>query len=307
MKILMAVVAAVGTQVAASHASVKRLDGTQITGGQIDATVGRLMNAAQVTGMGIAIFNDRRPVYVKAYGFRDTDQHLPLTTDSVMTAASFTKIAFAYMVMQLVDDSVIQLDTPIQHYLPRPLPEYAGYESLAGDVRYERLTPRMLLDHTSGFANLRVLEPGRRIQIHFEPGTRYAYSGQGLQLLQLVVETVTRRPVEDLMRERVFRPFGMTRTSMVWQERFESDHANGYDEDGRSLGPERRPSANVAGSMQTTLGDFTRFMQAVMNGQRWGGACIRRHTAKRFSKKDMTRAGAITPSPFQSRASASSS
>jgi CubicO group peptidase (beta-lactamase class C family) len=265
--VLIAVVAVVGSLVA-SQASVKRLDGTRITAGEIDATVGRLMNAAQVTGLGLAIITDRRPVYVKAYGLRDTDRHLPLTTDSVMTAASFTKAAFAYMVMQLVDDSVIQLDTPVQRYLPRPLPEYSGYESLVDDVRYLRLTPRMLLDHTSGFANLRVLEPGRKTQIHFEPGTRYAYSGQGLQLLQLVVETVSRRAVEDLMRDRVFRPFGMTRTSMVWQERFENDFSNAYDDGGRSLGPQRRRSADAAGSMQTTVGDFARFMHAVMNGQR---------------------------------------
>jgi CubicO group peptidase (beta-lactamase class C family) len=181
-EVLISVIAAAG--LAASQASVKRLDGSRITTGEIDATVTRLMHAAEVTGVGLAIFN-----------VRDTDKHWPLTTDSVMTAASFTKVAFAYMVLQLVDDGMIQLDTPIQRYLPRPLPQYAGYESLAGDARYERLTPRMLLDHTSGFANLRVLEPGRKTQIHFEPGTRYAYSGQGLQLLQLVVETVTRRPV----------------------------------------------------------------------------------------------------------------
>jgi CubicO group peptidase (beta-lactamase class C family) len=266
--ILMALIAAVSVQISASHPSVRRLDGTQIATDEIDATVHRLMNAAHVTGVGIAIFNSRRPVYIKAYGFRDTERQLPLTTSTVMTAASFTKVSFAYMIMQLVDDGVIQLDTPIQRYLPRPLPEYAGYESLAGDRRYERLTARMLLDHTSGFANLRVQEPGRKTQIHFEPGTRYTYSGQGLQLLQLVVETVTRRPVEDLMRERVFGPFGMSRTSMVWQARFETDYANGYDEDERSLGPERRPLANVAGSMQTTIGDFTRFMQAVVSGQR---------------------------------------
>jgi len=60
----------------------------------------------------------------------------------------------------------------------------------------------------------------------------------------------------------------MTRTSMVWQDRFETDYANGYDEYGRSLGPERRQSASAAGSMQTTLGDFSRFMQAVAQGQR---------------------------------------
>lgn len=85
--------------------------------------------------------------------------------------------------------------------------------------------------------------------------------------MQLVVETITGKPLEELMQERVFRPLGMTRTSMVWQERFESDFANGYDEYGRSLGPDKRQRADSAGSMSTTLGDFSRFMQAVMAGQ----------------------------------------
>jgi CubicO group peptidase (beta-lactamase class C family) len=59
----------------------------------------------------------------------------------------------------------------------------------------------------------------------------------------------------------------MARSSMVWESRFETDYANGYDEWGRSLGPERRPEANAAGSMQTTVGDFARFMQAVLQGR----------------------------------------
>ena len=56
----------------------------------------------------------------------------------------------------------------------------------------------------------------------------------------------------------------MTRTSMVWEERFESDFANGYDEYGRSLGPERRQTADAAGSMQTTLRDYASFLQAIL-------------------------------------------
>jgi len=253
---------------AADEPSVRRLDGTRIRTAEVDATVTRLMRAAEVTGVGLAIFNGARPAYVKAYGVRDKDRNLPLTPDSVMTAASFTKSTFAYMVMQLVDEGVINIDAPIQKYLPRPLPDYAGYESLAGDSRYKQLTSGMLLDHSSGFANLRALEPGRKTTIHFDPGSRYAYSGQGLQLLQLVVEEIMKKPVEDLMRERIFLPFGMTRTSMVWQERFENDFANGYDEYGRSLGPQRRRTADAAGSMQTTLADFSRFIQAVAEGRR---------------------------------------
>ena len=54
---------------------------------------------------------------------------------------------------------------------------------------------------------------------------------------------------------------------MVWESRFESDYANGYDEYGRSLGPERRTTADAAGSMQTTLRDYAKFLQALLQGR----------------------------------------
>jgi CubicO group peptidase (beta-lactamase class C family) len=148
----LAALALSGIVVVAEQRSVMRLDGTRIAVADIDAAVTRLMSAAEVTGVGLAIFNDRRPVYMKAYGVRDKEKNLPLTENSVMTAASLTKSTFAYMVLQLVDEGVINLDTPVQDYLPRPLPEYPGYKGLARDVRYKRITPRMLLDHSSGFA-----------------------------------------------------------------------------------------------------------------------------------------------------------
>jgi CubicO group peptidase (beta-lactamase class C family) len=94
-------------------ASVKRLDGTTITAAEIDATVARLLAAAKVTGAGIAILADEKIAYLKAYGLRDKDKNLPLTADSVMTAASLSKVAFAYLVMQLVEEGVLRLDKPV--------------------------------------------------------------------------------------------------------------------------------------------------------------------------------------------------
>lgn len=247
---------------------IKRLDGSTITPAEIDSTVSRVMSGAEVPGVGIAIFNDGKVAYLKAYGLRDKDKNLPLTPDSVTTAASFTKVAFGYLVMQLVADKVIDLDKPVYQYLPKPLPDYPQYADLRGDPRYKLITTRMLLSHTAGFPNFRWLNQDHKLNINFQPGTRYAYSGEGIEMAQLVVETVTGKPLEELMRERVFEPFGMTRSSMTWQQRFEDNYANGYDEYGRSLGPERRPKADAAGSMQTTLSDFARFMEAVMAGKR---------------------------------------
>jgi CubicO group peptidase (beta-lactamase class C family) len=242
---------------------VVRLDGSTIAPEEIETSVNRLMGAAKVAGIGIAILNNRRLVYLKAFGSRDIDNNLPLTPDSVMTAASYTKSTFAVMVMQLVQEGILNLDKPIHEYLPQPLPSYPDYQDLAGDERYKQITARMLLNHTAGFHNLRILNNGR-LQINFAPGSRYAYSGEGIQLLQFVVETITSRPTNELMRARIFKPFGMARTSMVWEPAFETDYANAYDEWGRSLGPQRRTRAGAAGSMQTTLADFSRFVEGVM-------------------------------------------
>jgi CubicO group peptidase (beta-lactamase class C family) len=251
----------------AANGTIKRLDGTTISPAEIDSTVTRLMQPAEVTGAGIAILNGGKIAYLKAYGFRDREKKLPLTANSVMAAASFSKVAFGYLVMQLVDEGRIDLDKPITQYLPKPLPQYPAYADLAGDERYLRITTRILLSHTSGFPNLRFSNADRKLNINFEPGSRYAYSGEGIRLLQLVGETIMGRPLQDLMQERVFQPLGMTRTSMISESRFESDIANGYDEYSRSLGPQQRKVAEAAGSMQTTLSDFTRFVQAVTLGK----------------------------------------
>jgi CubicO group peptidase (beta-lactamase class C family) len=261
-----ALLVCVAVPLVGAERGVTRLDGSIITPSAIDGTVQRLMQAGHVKGLGIAIFNKRKVAYLKAYGERDSSRHLPLTVDSVMTSASYTKSTFAYAVMQLVEEGLLNLDRPIQEYLSKPLPEYPDYKDLAGDERYRRITVRMLLSHTVGFPNLRVLNMGR-LNINFEPGSRYAYSGEGIRLMQLVVEEVTRNPLQDVMRERVFRPSAMTRTSMVWETDFESDYANGYDERGRSLGPQRNRRVDAAGSMKTTLADFARFIEGVVQGK----------------------------------------
>ena len=245
---------------------VQRLGGSTIAAAEIDSTVERLMKAAEVPGVGIAILNDGQIVYLKAYGVRDRENRLPLRADSIMSAASFIKVAFAYLAMQLVQQGVLDLDKPVYRYLPKPLPEYAKYKDLGGDSRYRQITARMLLSHTAGFPNWRWFNEDHKLNINFAPGSRFAYSGEGIDLLRFVVEAITKKPLERLMQEHVFRPLGMTRSSMVWQDDFESDFADGYDEYGRSLGPQRRKEADAAGSLLTTIHDFAYFVQAVMVG-----------------------------------------
>jgi CubicO group peptidase (beta-lactamase class C family) len=246
---------------------VRRLDGSTISPQPTDAIVTGAMQSAHVGGAGIAIFNDGKIAYLKAYGFGDTAKQLPLTPDSVMTAGSLTKAVFATMVMQLVQKQIIDLNKPIYEYLPKPLPEYPNYADLANDPRYKLITMRMLLSHTSGFPNWRRFMDDKRLRIYFTPGSRFAYSGEGIALAQMVVETVTKKPVSELMKQYVFEPVRMTRTSMVWEARFKDDYANGYDQRGKSMGPEKRTHGDAAGGMQTTLRDYAAFALAVLDGK----------------------------------------
>lgn len=128
----------------------KRLDGSSIKPVEIDETLMRLMKAAEVPGVGLALFNDGKIAYLKAFGVRDKEKNLPLTADSVMSGASFTKVAFACLVLHLADQGTLDLDKPVYQYLPKPLPDYPNYADLADDPRYKRITARMLLSHTSG-------------------------------------------------------------------------------------------------------------------------------------------------------------
>jgi CubicO group peptidase (beta-lactamase class C family) len=166
----------------AQELSVTRLDASRISPSQIDTAVAQLIEPAHVTGVGIAILNDDKVVYLKTYGVRDKERALPLTPDSVMTAASLTKPVFAAMVMQLVHERIIELDQPAYEYLPKPLPEYPAYKDLANDQRYKQITMRMLLDHTSGFPNWRRFTDDKKLRIYFPPGSRFAYSGEGIAL-----------------------------------------------------------------------------------------------------------------------------
>ena len=93
-------------------------------------------------GLALALVDQGEVVFEHAYGSADRDAGVALRTDTVMYAASLTKAAFAYLVMLLVDAGVLTLDAPITTLLAKPLPDYSEFADLAGDPRWQRLTPR---------------------------------------------------------------------------------------------------------------------------------------------------------------------
>jgi len=232
----------------------------------LDVQLEALMAEAQVPGLAVALIRDGSVVFSKAYGLADRERGERLTSDTVMAGASLTKAAFAYLVLQLVDEGVINLDRPLPQQLRLPLHLYEDYADLADDPRWREITPRMLLSHSSGLLNWRWINPDRKLTLNFRPGQRYVYSGEGIQLLQLIVEERTREPLAALMQKRVFDRFGMVNTSLVWRDDFASHAANTYAVDGTPRGHAQRREARAAGSMDTTLNDYAAFLAGVLRG-----------------------------------------
>jgi CubicO group peptidase (beta-lactamase class C family) len=253
-----------------SHSqTITTAGGKEIDAGTIDKFIERIRDAAGVTGIAVGIINQNQPVYSKKYGINSNASGQYGTLNSSLYAASFSKSVFAFLVMQLVDQNKLDLDKPLYTYLPKPLPEYADYKDLNADDQWKLITLRHCLSHTTGFPNWRFLNPENtgKLKIFFTPGSRYAYSGEGIVLAQLVVEAVTGKKLEELAQEMIFRPFGMQRTSFVWQPGFDVDYAVGHGYDEQVFPIKKRNNANAAGSMQTTIADFTQFIAAILQGK----------------------------------------
>lgn len=261
-----------------SHAQqeyITRLDQTKLSISEIDNKVRAVMDSAGIPGLNIAILNDYKPVFIKSYGFRDKLQNELMDTTSLVYAASFSKAVFGYLCMLLVQEKKLDLDRPLYQYLSKPVPDYPYFSDLKNDDRWKMMTARMCLSHTTGLPNVRWFDPRDAnavfdsvgvIRIYFQPGTKYAYSGEGFKLLQLAVEEITGKSLDVLATEKVFRPIGMTRSGYVWHDNFGDKLVIGHNEKGWQNIKKKRTVAVAGGSMVTTLADYTRFIAYVTQG-----------------------------------------
>ncbi|MBK8655375.1 MAG: beta-lactamase family protein [Haliscomenobacter sp.] len=250
---------------------ITRLDGSKISVVEIDNTVNRLMDRANVQGLSLSILNKNQQAYLKTYGFKNIDKNEYLDASTVLYAASFSKAVFGYLTMKLAQEKVVDLNKPLYNYLSKPIAAYEYFSDLKSDDRWKLITARMCLSHTTGLPNVRWLHPTTGVldtlgvmKIYFTPGQKYAYSGEGIKLLQLVIEEITKQSVEELAIEKIFKPIGMTRTGYIWYDRFDDNYATGHLSD-NTLNPKKKRTTPVAGgSLVTTITDYTRFIEYLM-------------------------------------------
>lgn len=234
----------------------------------LETTIPKLMEKTRIQGLQIALIRNGKVVHKQSFGVKNGATGAPVTDETIFEAASLTKPLFAYAVMRMVDEGLIDLDKPILSYLPREQVEQGLGHPLEEDGFrldwFEKITARHVLSHSAGTPHG---EGGTPYPLHFEPGSQWKYSADGYFFLQKVVEHVKGEKLEIIIDEYVLEPLGMKRSCMVWRNEYENTMANGHDAFGDPQDFRKRQEAHAAASLYTTAVEYARFVCAVMNGE----------------------------------------
>ena len=236
-----------------------------------------LMSELKVPGAAIAAIKEARVVWIKNCGVSSADTGAPVNSGTLFEAQSMSKPVFAYRVMKLQEQGVLNLDVPLTRYTP--------YVFVKNDPRLELVTARRVLSHTTGLPNWRSKEEPLRFE--FTPGERWKYSGEGYHYLQSVVSRLTGHvntgmcetfeegyrvcatDFGEYMAVNVLRPFDMTSSTYLWSETVSKHKATAHDQNGRPVARAHNTPTNVArygaaGSLLTTAADYAKFLIEVM-------------------------------------------
>jgi CubicO group peptidase (beta-lactamase class C family) len=223
---------------------------------QLTHDIPALMEKNGIPGLSIAVIRDGKTAWIGSFGVQSEATKTPVAKNTRFNVGSLSKPVFAYGVLKLVDAGKLRLDEPLAPYLPK--------EFTQGDPRFQQITARIVLSHRTGFPNWP--GDGQPLTIHFNPGERFSYSGVGMVFLQLAVEKITGKPLEQYMQESVLRPLDMKNSSYVWEPAFEKNVAVGHKANGMPVDLLKAERANAASSLVTTAEDYAIFLDAILNG-----------------------------------------
>jgi CubicO group peptidase (beta-lactamase class C family) len=225
---------------------------------RLQTNIPLLMQRDYIPGVTAAYIQDGKLVWQKNFGVANASTKAPVTDSTLFEAASLTKVITAYAALKLVDAGKLNLDKPLNEYLGN------NYD-VGNDERIKLITARRVLSHSAGFPNWRN-EGDTLLAINFTPGERFSYSGEGFVYLAKVMEKLTGMSYEKLVEQTVFKPLGMTSSSITWKASFQNVAAYRHTWTGDVSSLADYAEANAAASLRTTAKDYAIFLAAVLNG-----------------------------------------
>ncbi len=219
----------------------------------LDKDIPPLLAQYAIPGVSIAAISAGRLALVAAYGMQS--EGVPATAESLYNIASLTKPLTAEVVLRLASQDKLSLDEAMYHFWTDP--------DVVGDDRHKLLTPRLALDHQTGFPNWRDRQQGLRFTQ--DPGTRFGYSGEGYQYVARFIEKKTGHSLDTPAGSYLFQPAGMHATAYTGQAWFAGRIARPHDAAGKPMEPTIATRANAADLVYSTPSDYAAFMLDVLD------------------------------------------
>jgi len=257
----------------------------------------------ELAGAVMLVADRQQTLAAEAVGWADIAAKKPMRTDSLFWIASQSKPITAAALMMLVDEGKVNVDDPVEKYLPEFRGQMVVAERDADHVLLRKpkhpITVRNVLTHTSGLPFQSALEGptldqfplSARVRsyamtpLEFEPDSKYQYSNAGINTAARILEVVAGMPYEEFLDERLFRPLGMKDTTF-WPsgeqaERIAKSYKPGPDNKGleeTTIGQLHYPLTDrttrfpmPAGGLFSTAHDVARFYQMLLNGGQLDG------------------------------------
>jgi CubicO group peptidase (beta-lactamase class C family) len=231
--------------------------------------VEKLMDDVGVPGISLAIIDKDKIAFSKVYGYKRLAGKEKADNATIFEGASLSKTFLAFTVHKLVDQGMLNLDTPMYRYL--------DYEPLRHDPRYKKITVRMILSHSSGIENWKRYNNPDTLEIIADPGKSFVYSGEGYQYLAKVVDTILHRSYEEYIDQYVLTPLHLERTYLKFTNNgtFPENYATGHDGFGREVEKWKNQKAVPASGINLTAENYARLIIAIFNGKYLTPASVR--------------------------------
>lgn len=231
-----------------------------------------LMKDYDIPGVAIALVQEGKTIWSKAYGYAHRESNRKMTIDTKCRVESISKSVTAWGVMKLVEQGKIDLDSSVVQYLD-------DWEFPPSKFSTKKVTIRQLLSHNAGMPlgnfseryslkeDIPSLEESllKEAILVKEPGSFFSYSNVGFNLLELVIEKVTGRDFAEYMKEEVLLPLGMEEADFIWREDWEPPVPYGYTLKGNPV-PVYIYPCKASGGLFANVEDISTFITTGMTG-----------------------------------------
>lgn len=228
---------------------------------EIDDFIKTWKDYFEIPAVSVVIIRNNKVFYDETMGIKSNITKEQVNNHTLFEAASITKSVFGIMVLRLAEKGVIDLDKPLYQYLTFP--------NIEKDERSNLLTARIILGHQSGLPNWAwggpgTWENGGEIQLNFEPGTEFGYSGEAFNYLGRVIEHITGKNLQTIYEEEIEKPFGVKNSFFHYTDVQESRFAIGHMQQYPQIKEKERISS-PASSLSTNAHLFSGFVLNMMN------------------------------------------